>query len=77
MAFSGWMKTLYQFVPMDSTGKIFRLGVIGLLVVLLVAVGGSLLFLPRKRPGPEPGVTASDTIFGDTLFEPVKRAKKK
>lgn len=57
---------------MDFTGKIFRLGIAGLLVVLLVAVGGSLLFLPPRRPGPEPGLTASDTISGDTLFEPVR-----
>ncbi len=53
-------------------GSLFRWAIILLVVLMTVAIGGSLIFIKDKKSTMFPGTVASDTISGDTLFEPAK-----
>ncbi|MDQ1085951.1 hypothetical protein [Siphonobacter sp. SORGH_AS_1065] len=53
-------------------GSLFRWAIILLVVLMTVAIGGSLIFIKDKKSTMYPGTVASDTITGDTLFEPIK-----
>ncbi len=53
-------------------GSLFRWAILLLVVLMTVAIGGSLIFIKDKKSTLYPGTVASDTISGDTLFEPTK-----
>ncbi|OZI08875.1 hypothetical protein BWI93_06475 [Siphonobacter sp. BAB-5385] len=52
--------------------SLIRWAVLIVVVLMVVAIGGSLIFIKDKKRTMFPGTVASDTIRGDTLFEPTK-----